>query len=579
MKNKFLYTAVIACMLSFCYSTSHAVLIWKYLYSEKSHVNSGCETTNGHLLAGYNVFPYQTNMIDFGPMVIHTNSAGYFASSTEFNRTYEFTISAAGYTINVNANRAIPMNSGNGYVSVGTFNYFDVSAGQMRYGILYIILDNNGNPVTYRAYRFAFNMADARITALRQANNHLGKENFLICGQMIRYGEDIDMFVVRFDDALNIIYDKCYDFFGLTSEYAELPNDIIESPYGNNQVLVVGEGDFNNNSVSKHDGFILALDALSGVVTGTYNFDLGGIEGFTGITDNSGDITDPGFGICGYQLDYTTGVSIPWLMKWNHSTNTQYLSVLYNNISRPNTEMKPLRLQHIYNPDPNVSDWTYSIGGNVIDLNNNNHPEVFILSTDKNGGVIYSGYYWDRNQDYVGHGKQPVVPYVYGNVLVDIYDPRTTWAFIANTAHPCDGHSEDMTPTPIPPTVQNFLQYDYLPFSSLAPNYLGYYDNAYWEYCQGDDFGAKNSTAVKSTALGDNEVKLYPNPVLSELNIDKSATDKADYIITNTLGMVISKGVLKSTHEVINISSYPAGVYVLSMTLKGQTKNYKFVKE
>ena len=73
----------------------------------------------------------------------------------------------------------------------------------------------------------------------------------------------------------------------------------------------------------------------------------------------------------------------------------------------------------------------------------------------------------------------------------------------------------------------------------------------------------------------DVQIKLYPNPVLSVLNIDNNLTNQP-YDIIDTLGKVILKGNLNQGHNSINVEQLSKGVYYLKVADKNASK---FIKE
>ncbi|WKL49755.1 T9SS type A sorting domain-containing protein [Flavobacterium pectinovorum] len=77
-----------------------------------------------------------------------------------------------------------------------------------------------------------------------------------------------------------------------------------------------------------------------------------------------------------------------------------------------------------------------------------------------------------------------------------------------------------------------------------------------------------------------NEVsfKLYPNPALEEIFVDKMASD-FDYKIFNVQGILVNSGTLKNGNTRIKIESLPAGVYFINGTNDKSKISRKFVKK
>lgn len=62
-------------------------------------------------------------------------------------------------------------------------------------------------------------------------------------------------------------------------------------------------------------------------------------------------------------------------------------------------------------------------------------------------------------------------------------------------------------------------------------------------------------------------IVVFPNPTKTQINIELSNTlfKKLEYNIFNLAGQIQSKGKLKSNSEIIDISTYPTGAYILSI--------------
>lgn len=552
----------------------HAQSEWLYLYSPRCHADCGSKTPNGHLAGGYNVLTEdQLNRDVMGPMVIHADNNGKFTSGLYFNYTYEFTVDA-GYPINVNASRVIARNNGTGYMVAATFTYNDTKAGKIRPGLLLIALDNNGellNPGSYAAYKFPniglWDASYALLTALRQGNG----ETFLACGQ-VRIQEVIRMFAIEFTDQPSITtVSGVYDLNHAEPECSEMPGDIIQSPY-TNEIFVVGEGTFHGSQ----DGFILRLNGTTGSVVAAQTIDLGGYEGLTGIVDNSGDIAEPGFGICGYQKDPATNAVKPWLLKWDQNINTVSTSFIYNNLGNPNTHLKPSRIRHYYEPDPSVLDWRYSIGGDYNELPATDR-DVFISCIEKTGQeVITDRLNWGAQDFYAGH-SDGFEPSVYGNWQPDPLDVNSNWCSMVNdlAASCTPGGLEWVDEIPAPFT-DDFHYTGRFPFASLSSNYLGHYDNTYWEYCE-RSYPKPTTVAKKQSAQS--VIQAYPNPVSNILTLYIEDIDSADYTVTNLMGCVVGRGRYDTQHKTVNVADYPTGLYLLIIKTDNTVKSIKFMKE
>ena len=88
----------------------------------------------------------------------------------------------------------------------------------------------------------------------------------------------------------------------------------------------------------------------------------------------------------------------------------------------------------------------------------------------------------------------------------------------------------------------------------------------------GPDFGC---TTLGTEAFDISSLKLYPNPVLSVLNVDNNLTNQP-YNIIDTLGKVILKGKLNEGNNSINVEQLSKGIYHLKVS---DNKASKFIKE
>ena len=77
--------------------------------------------------------------------------------------------------------------------------------------------------------------------------------------------------------------------------------------------------------------------------------------------------------------------------------------------------------------------------------------------------------------------------------------------------------------------------------------------------------------------IPDADLSIYPNPVIDRINIVNPVDYKSiDYVIYNTLGQVVKRGVATSY---IDVNSLKSSIYILSFKEEDQIKNIKFVKK
>ncbi len=85
------------------------------------------------------------------------------------------------------------------------------------------------------------------------------------------------------------------------------------------------------------------------------------------------------------------------------------------------------------------------------------------------------------------------------------------------------------------------------------------------------------TTSISSVA---NEINLivYPNPAVSELNINLAKEGKANYTICNIEGKTIKQGIVIQ-NDIIDIKALPTGMYVLKLVASDKVNTVKFIKE
>jgi len=85
-----------------------------------------------------------------------------------------------------------------------------------------------------------------------------------------------------------------------------------------------------------------------------------------------------------------------------------------------------------------------------------------------------------------------------------------------------------------------------------------------------------STTHVKDN-LGQDDIKIYPNPATDFIFID--GADHQKYYIYNVVGAVVMEGALDKTQSEINIGTLVPGLYVIRITGVSQTIQRKFIVE
>ncbi|RAJ18107.1 T9SS type A sorting domain-containing protein [Olleya aquimaris] len=104
--------------------------------------------------------------------------------------------------------------------------------------------------------------------------------------------------------------------------------------------------------------------------------------------------------------------------------------------------------------------------------------------------------------------------------------------------------------------------------------YIGTYGRGMWE------INIENNTlGVDELTLNDNEIKIFPNPVINnELHVNLSSSIKqADYVIYNIVGGQIAKGIFNKLSNKVDLKNSASGVYIIKLNANGKTINKKFI--
>ena len=132
-----------------------------------------------------------------------------------------------------------------------------------------------------------------------------------------------------------------------------------------------------------------------------------------------------------------------------------------------------------------------------------------------------------------------------------------------------------------PPTPDTWTYLEIPFFSGADTNvFLGFYSNGS-NICI--DFARLvcGSATSLSPSVPSSNIELYPNPVKDQLFIDFGEIKKAqNLIILNVQGQVMSEvDLTKSSHFMLEVSSYQSGLYFLKMDDGMRISYMKFLKE
>ncbi|HYV90246.1 MAG TPA: T9SS type A sorting domain-containing protein, partial [Chitinophagales bacterium] len=86
------------------------------------------------------------------------------------------------------------------------------------------------------------------------------------------------------------------------------------------------------------------------------------------------------------------------------------------------------------------------------------------------------------------------------------------------------------------------------------------------------------ATGVQNISF-ENYFGIYPNPSSGKITLTFSASEKTEIQIANTLGQVVFSEKINSAREEIDVSEFPAGMYVVSAQTSSQKIERKFLKQ
>jgi YD repeat-containing protein len=92
---------------------------------------------------------------------------------------------------------------------------------------------------------------------------------------------------------------------------------------------------------------------------------------------------------------------------------------------------------------------------------------------------------------------------------------------------------------------------------------------------------AEEITAVEDV-IAQQEIKIYPNPTQGMLTVEiVNFTEnlQADFILTDLSGKIIDRRRATTGSLTFNLSPHPSGIYLLRITMDGETTTWKIIKE
>ena len=98
-------------------------------------------------------------------------------------------------------------------------------------------------------------------------------------------------------------------------------------------------------------------------------------------------------------------------------------------------------------------------------------------------------------------------------------------------------------------------------------------------------FGSLRSSEMPAPideVIAEQSIKIYPNPtegMLAVEIINYSDEMSIDFLLLNLSGSVIEQRSTSTAYSTFNISDHPNGVYLLRITINGESKTWKIIKK
>lgn len=324
-----------------------------------------------------------------------TDVSGNVPASPYFDNEY-IVVTNSGVPLHTQDPQVFEYNNGNGFGIVGRYDN-PTSTSQPNTGIYFLQLDKKGTVLN--AFDYTVNNSGTsywnviKVSAIAESAS--GKEIY-VTGWLQPNFSQVNCFVLKIDAATGaVIWSYVYDLINPSSVSKDLANDIIESPYAN-EVIVVGE----TYDSGPGYGFFMSLNSTNGAPTssvrifGTNN----SRDAFNAIKVAGAPATGgPGFIIGGSSdvngsndfwltLVKPTGAFI-WSTLHDYGLNPNANNQCFDLIERKNTSGK----------------YEYYMVGSV-EKGNFGKSDVLVVKTDENGKGVSAGEFTYGAGDY-DYGK------------------------------------------------------------------------------------------------------------------------------------------------------------------------------
>ena len=187
--------------------------------------------------------------------------------------------------------------------------------------------------------------------------------------------------------------------------------------------------------------------------------------------------------------------------------------------------------------------------------------------------ILYAYYAWDTNNtDWVNKFREETEYDANGNLLMDIYfgfDENDNWVGGK------DEFEYDMSYS----KTDLIFPYGFEMNNKRTGAIYSGWDGTGWVKMENKEiyyWGEPKVAGIAEAGTNNASVKIYPNPVSSQLHINLNAEESADYAIYTITGQMITSGKLQNT-SIIDVESLSNGMYYLKISGK-ENRTLKIIK-
>jgi hypothetical protein len=453
-------------------------------------------------------------------------------------------------------------------------------AGVFAGGIFFATLDGSGF-VTSQRFWAAPGILLGKPTICRSSNIN----NFYICGSY-----NTSSYVIKVNFSGTVLWSKLYNNMLIEAR------DMLESPYNNNELIVVGKCQFD--SWLAHDAFFLSLNSGNGAINNfmSYCDGLSGDEYFSSIEPAVSPTGGNGFIVGGHLVSNANPPFVgkqSWMIRLDMNGNVIWSSLM------PHTS-EVYDVFERYNPIANPIRYEYFGVGRSGSLPNNNELRVWKL--DESGGASMSPNVFDYGLGTTVAGVNdityPQIEFFRDGTNLDdglaVFgtDVSTNrFNFIKayyNGVNGCET-TTDMSivngpgiwTSPVLTSI-NFIN-PCIYFLINSPSNPGQYNSACtWGYpAGGSNARMAETTAIHGSSAAEELLSVYPNPSNGAVTLEIAGhTGAAQIKVMSAAGQLIKKLELHDAQKiVINFKemTLSEGLYFLNITIDNQTQIKKVI--